>query len=93
MRHPLPTEDLEARDGSASIQKLSAQVASDLALPDEMLNILHGQFGPQSEVCDVHGLVGQMKLLLWTFLECLIRGLATEGAVEMSEVVEGLPWR
>ena len=41
---------LEARGGSASIQELSEQVAADLALPDEMLDILHGKNGPKSEV-------------------------------------------
>ena len=41
---------LEARGGSASIQELSEQVAADLALPDEMLDILLGKNGPKSEV-------------------------------------------
>ena len=41
---------LEARGGSASIQELSEQVAADLALPDEMLDTLHGKNGPKSEV-------------------------------------------
>ena len=41
---------LEARGGSASIQELSEQVAADLELPDEMLDILHGKSGPKSEV-------------------------------------------
>ena len=41
---------LEARGGSASIQELSEQVAADQELPDEMLDILHGENGPKSEV-------------------------------------------
>ena len=41
---------LEARGGSGSIQELSEQVAADLELPDEMLDILHGKSGPKSEV-------------------------------------------
>ena len=41
---------LEARGGSASIQELSGQVATDLELPDEMLDVLHGKNGPKSEV-------------------------------------------
>ena len=41
---------LESRGGSASIQELSEQVAADLELPDEMLDILHGKSGPKSEV-------------------------------------------
>ena len=40
---------LTARGGSASIQELSAQVATDLSLPDEILDILHKN-GPRSEV-------------------------------------------
>ncbi len=39
---------LEARGGSASVQELSEQLASDLQLPDEVLNVPHGE-GPQSE--------------------------------------------
>ena len=40
---------LEDRCGSASIQELSEQVATDLALPDEILNVPHKD-GPRSEV-------------------------------------------
>ena len=40
---------LEARGGSASIQELSEQVATDLALPSEILDVPHKD-GPQSEV-------------------------------------------
>ena len=40
---------LEDRGGSASIQELSEQVATDLALPDEILDILH-EDGPQPEI-------------------------------------------
>ena len=40
---------LEDRGGSASIQELSEQVATDLALPDEILDVPHKD-GPQSEV-------------------------------------------
>ena len=40
---------LEARGGSASIQELSEQVAFDLELPDEVLEVPHKD-GPQSEV-------------------------------------------
>ena len=40
---------LEELGGSASIQELSEQVAKDLELSDEILNIPH-QDGPQSEV-------------------------------------------
>ena len=40
---------LEAGGGSASIQELSVWVASDMALPDEILDMLHND-GPQTEV-------------------------------------------
>ena len=40
---------LEDRGGSASIQELSEQVATDLALPDEILDVPHKD-GPQSAV-------------------------------------------
>ena len=40
---------LEDRGGSASIQELFEQVATDLALPDEILDIPHKD-GPQAEV-------------------------------------------
>ena len=40
---------LEDRGGSASIQELSEQVATDLALPDEILDVPHKD-GPRSEV-------------------------------------------
>ena len=40
---------LEDRGGSASIQELSEQLATDLALPDELLDVPHKD-GPQSEV-------------------------------------------
>ena len=57
-QRPIPTSEdllwptlkaLEVRGGSASIQELSEQVASDLELPDEVLEVLH-QDGPQAEV-------------------------------------------
>ena len=57
-QRPIPTyEDLlwptlkalEARGGSASIQELSEHVASDLELPDEVLETPHKD-GPKSEV-------------------------------------------
>ncbi len=40
---------LKDRGGSASIQELSEQVATDLALPDKLLDVPHKD-GPQSEV-------------------------------------------
>ncbi len=40
---------LEDRGGSASIQELSEQVATDMALPDELLDVPHKD-GPVSEV-------------------------------------------
>ena len=40
---------LEKRGGSASILELSDQIAADLALSDETLDILHKD-GPRSEV-------------------------------------------
>jgi restriction system protein len=40
---------LEKAGGSASIQELSTQVATDMALPDEVLDMLHKD-GPQTEV-------------------------------------------
>ena len=40
---------LESIGGSASIQELSSRVAADMALPDEILDILH-KGGPQTEV-------------------------------------------
>lgn len=57
-QHPIPTSEdllwptlkaLEVRGGSASIQELSEQAASDLELPDEVLEVLHKD-GPQAEV-------------------------------------------
>ena len=57
-KHQLPTSKdlywptlkaLTARGGSASIQELLEQVATDLALPDEILDIPHKD-GPRSEV-------------------------------------------
>ena len=56
--HELPTRNdllwpsfkaLEARGSSASIEELHEQVATDLSLPDEVLNVLHKD-GPRSEV-------------------------------------------
>jgi len=58
MERKLPTfEDLlwptlkvlERRGGSATIQELSEDVAGELDLPDELLNVQHGN-GPRSEV-------------------------------------------
>ena len=40
---------LEKAGGSASIQELSTQVAMDMVLPDEVLDVLHKD-GPQTEV-------------------------------------------
>ena len=40
---------LEKRGGSATIQELSEDVAGELDLPDELLNVQHGG-GPGSEV-------------------------------------------
>ena len=40
---------LESIGGSASIQELSSRVAMDMALPDEILDVLHKN-GPQTEV-------------------------------------------
>ena len=40
---------LETRGGSASIHELASRVATDMALPDETLDIFHGD-GPQTEV-------------------------------------------
>ena len=40
---------LESIGGSASIQELSSRIATDMALPDEVLDVLH-QEGPQTEV-------------------------------------------
>jgi len=40
---------LESIGGSASIQELSSRIATDMALPDEVLDVLHKE-GPQTEV-------------------------------------------
>ena len=40
---------LECSGGSASIQELSSRVAMDMALPDEILDVLHKD-GPQTEI-------------------------------------------
>ena len=40
---------LEGIGGSASIQELSSRIATDMALPDEVLDVLHKE-GPQAEV-------------------------------------------
>ena len=40
---------LEGIGGSASIQELSSRIATDMALPDEVLDVLHKE-GPQTEV-------------------------------------------
>ena len=40
---------LESIGGSASIQELSSQLAIDMSLPDEILDVLHKD-GPQTKV-------------------------------------------
>ena len=40
---------LENSGGSASVRELSSQVATDLSLPDEILDVLHSD-GPQTEI-------------------------------------------
>ena len=40
---------LEGFGGSASIQELSSRIAMDMALPDEVLDVLHKE-GPQTEI-------------------------------------------
>ena len=56
-KHQMPThydllwptlKALEERSGSASIQELSEQLAADLTLPDEILDVLYKD-GPQSQ--------------------------------------------
>ena len=42
-------EALESIGGSASIQELSSQLAIDMSLPDEILDVLHMD-GPQTKV-------------------------------------------
>ena len=81
---------LEARGGSASILELSEQVATDLALPDEMLDILHGKNGPKSEVdyraswartrLKFIGAVDNTARGVWTITE-VGRGIQTEQKV------------
>ena len=67
---------LEARGGSASIQELSEQLATDLALPDEMLDILHGKIGPQSEV-DYRAAWARTRLKLVSAVDNTTRGIWT----------------
>lgn len=43
-------EALKAKGGSASIQELSEQIASDMELPDEILELPHKEGGTRSEV-------------------------------------------
>ena len=81
---------LEARGGSASIQELSEQVAAYLALPDEMLDILHGKNGPKSEVdyraswartrLKFIGAVDNTTIGIWTITE-VGRGIQAEKEV------------
>lgn len=43
-------EALKAKGGSASIQELSEQIASDMELSDEILELPHKEGGTRSEV-------------------------------------------
>ena len=83
-KSPIPTDKdllwptlkaLEGCGGSASIQELSEQVATDLALPDEILNILH-QDGPQSKV-DYHGAWARTLLKFVGAIDNTTRGIWT----------------
>ena len=82
--HQLPTyEDLlwptlkalENRGGSASIQELSEQVATDLALSDEILDIPHKD-GPRSEV-DYRAAWARTHLKFVSAVENTSRGIWT----------------
>ena len=84
---------LEVRGGSASIQELSEQVADDLALPDDVLDVPHKD-GPLSEVdyraawARSHlksvGAVDNTSRGVWTITEAG-RGIGTEEEIrEMS---------
>ena len=85
---PIPTyEDLlwptlkalEGCGGSASIQELSEQVATDLALPDEILDILHRD-GPRSEV-DYRGAWARTHLKMVGAVDNTSRGIWTITAI------------
>ena len=85
---------LEVSGGSASIQELSKQVASDLGLPDEILDIPHGE-GPGSEFeyrsawARTHlkyvGAVGNTSRGIWTITE-IGRGIQT--AEDIRELIQ-----
>ena len=83
-KSPIPTDKdllwptlkaLEGCGGSASIQELSEQVATDLALPDEILDIPHKD-GPQSKV-DYHGAWARTLLKFVGAIDNTTRGIWT----------------
>ena len=83
-KSPIPTDKdllwptlkaLEGCGGSASIQELSEQVATDLALPDEILDIPHKD-GPQSKV-DYHGAWARTLLKFVGAIDNTTRGVWT----------------
>ena len=70
---------LEGCGGSASIQDLPEQVATDLALPDEILDILHKD-GPRSEV-DYRGAWARTHLKMVGAVDNTSRGIWTITAI------------
>ena len=108
--HQLPTNEdllwptlkaLENRGGSASIQELSEQVATDLALPDEILDIPH-KGGPRSEVDNraawartylkFVSAVENTSRGIWTITE-VGRRIQTENEVRELVSLERAKWR
>ena len=87
-KSPIPTDKdllwptlkaLEGCGGSASIQELSEQVATDLALPDEILDIPHKD-GPRSEV-DYRGAWARTHLKMVGAVDNTSRGIWTITAI------------
>ena len=83
-KSPIPTDKdllwptlkaLEGCGGSASIQELSEQVSTDLALPDEILDIPHKD-GPRSEV-DYRGAWARTHLKMVGAVDNTSRGIWT----------------
>ena len=66
---------LEGSGGSASIQELSSQIALDMALPDEVLDVLHKE-GPQTEV-DYRAAWARTHLKMTSMIDNTARGVWT----------------
>ena len=66
---------LESSGGSASIQELSSRMATDMSLPDEILNVLHKD-GPRTKV-DYHAAWARTYLKLIGAIDNTAKGVWT----------------